>query len=63
MNFVYLIGGGFVFVASILYISLSSTFGEKMMNDRMGKYLLTLQVHMCVHTYIYSAVKTETSDP
>jgi hypothetical protein len=53
MDSIYVIGGCLTFVASVLYISLSSTFGEKMMNDRMGKYLLTLQVRVCVCVWIH----------
>lgn len=33
-------------IASLAYLGLSSGFTETMMNDRMGKYLVTLQVSL-----------------
>lgn len=40
---VYVAGGVLSFIASLLFMGLSSGFTETMMNDRMGKYLVTLQ--------------------
>jgi len=40
---VYVIGGTMSVIASLMYLGLSSGFTETMMNDRMGKYLVTLQ--------------------
>lgn len=40
---VYVAGGVLSFLASLMYLGLSSGFTETMMNDRMGKYLVTLQ--------------------
>jgi len=40
---VYVAGGVLSFLASLMYLGLSSGFTETMMNDRMGKYLITLQ--------------------
>ena len=39
----YVIGGAMSVIASLAYLGLSSGFTETMMNDRMGKYLVTLQ--------------------
>jgi len=41
---VYVIGGTMSMIASLMYLGLSSGFTETMMNDRMGKYLVTLKV-------------------
>jgi hypothetical protein len=43
---VYVIGGTMSVIASLMYLGLSSGFTETMMNDRMGKYLVTLQVSL-----------------
>jgi len=40
---VYVIGGTMSMIASLMYLGLCSGFTETMMNDRMGKYLVTLQ--------------------
>jgi len=40
---VYVAGGVMSFIASLMYLGLCSGFTETMMNDRMGKYLVTLQ--------------------
>jgi hypothetical protein len=40
---VYVAGGVLSFLATLIYLGLSSGFTETMMNDRMGKYLVTLQ--------------------
>ena len=53
---VYVAGGVMSFIASLMYLGLCSGFTETMMNDRMGKYLVTLQVlffsFLCTHRNI-----------
>jgi len=53
---VYVAGGVMSFIASLMYLGLCSGFTETMMNDRMGKYLVTLQVLffscLCTHRNI-----------
>ena len=50
---VYVAGGVMSFIASLMYLGLCSGFTETMMNDRMGKYLVTLQVlfYSCLCTH------------
>ena len=40
---VYVAGGVLSMLASLIYLGLASSFTETMMNDRMGRYLVTLQ--------------------